>query len=423
MQQSVDPVAAARGVAITGDLGARGTVLSLTPSGGDAEEQALYEAAERSRTAAVAALASMVPGWDVDEATTSLGGARASAFDVGATELPFADVAGAVDAYLAGGDLRSWRASLVDPADGLPVQLPQQFKARDTAPDPVGRANPFAVADAVRSGRTLVLNQSETQVGSDWALLVDVIATAFRAPTQINTYVSAGLAQGFGSHWDDHDVLIVQAHGRKYWEVSFPGALAPIRQVVVDDASGEVAWSGILEPGWAVYIPRGWPHRVNGFVDESSVHLTYSIRRANLIDVLGSVPPERLTAEIERSDLEHGLGYFRSQITPFPRTGPITTLDAVTDGLRGATLRVRLPGGMVFVRTSELRGDVIHIAGNMQSMAIHRNVVPALCALLDGASHIDELAERCSLAPDELRAAIVQLGEAGLVEIGRVGSR
>ena len=36
---------------------------------------------------------------------------------------------------------------------------------------------------------------------------------------QANLYLSTRTTRGFETHWDDHDVLIVQVHGRKTWSI------------------------------------------------------------------------------------------------------------------------------------------------------------------------------------------------------------
>ena len=105
----------------------------------------------------------------------------------------------------------------------------------------------------------------------------DDVATAFRAYVQVNCYLSYGDASGFGPHWDDHDVVVIQLAGRKHWEVHEPSELGALSAFTPPGATQRSIWSGLLSPGSALYIPRGWPHSVTGLSSEPSVHLTLSI--------------------------------------------------------------------------------------------------------------------------------------------------
>lgn len=100
-----------------------------------------------------------------------------------------------------------------------------------------------------------------------------------------NCYVSRDGGEGFGVHWDDHDVLVLHLDGRKLWEVFAPTQLSPLPDFVQSHAVGVPVWSGVLEPGTVLFIPRGFPHRVEGLA-ELSVHLTVAINRPTVLDLV-----------------------------------------------------------------------------------------------------------------------------------------
>ncbi len=93
--------------------------------------------------------------------------------------------------------------------------------------------------------------------------LAAMVERFMSAPAPASTPMSASRpGQGrFGAHWDDHDVLVLQVHGRKCcWfcygkRDAYPmkGALAATK---IGDAE-ELLWSEVLEPGDIPYIPRG----------------------------------------------------------------------------------------------------------------------------------------------------------------------
>lgn len=68
-------------------------------------------------------------------------------------------------------------------------------------------------------------------------------------PCQVNAYVTPAGAQGLELHADPHDVFVLQAFGRKRWEIH-AGPWEPER------AHLDVE----VEPGDAIYMPTGTPH-------------------------------------------------------------------------------------------------------------------------------------------------------------------
>ncbi|MGH9247082.1 MAG: cupin domain-containing protein [Acidimicrobiales bacterium] len=82
-------------------------------------------------------------------------------------------------------------------------------------------------------------------------------------PCQVNAYLTPAGAQGLAVHADSHDVFVLQAFGRKRWEV---------RSGDDDDEP----WDVLLEPGDALYLPVGTRHAART-QDELSGHLTIGV--------------------------------------------------------------------------------------------------------------------------------------------------
>jgi hypothetical protein len=81
----------------------------------------------------------------------------------------------------------------------------------------------------------------------------------------VNAYVTPPGAQGLALHEDPHDVFVLQAFGRKRWEVHAAPAEAPREPI-----------DTILRPGDCLYMPTGTPHAAST-QETLSGHLTVGV--------------------------------------------------------------------------------------------------------------------------------------------------
>ncbi len=105
---------------------------------------------------------------------------------------------------------------------------------------------------------------------------------------QVNAYCSWPGRQGFSSHYDTHEVFVLQVDGKKKWHV-FPDTikypLSEQKSASFPPPEGEPYLSCILNPGDVLYIPRGhWHYAVA--LDEPSLHLTLGLHCKTGIDFL-----------------------------------------------------------------------------------------------------------------------------------------
>ncbi|MEV0156511.1 cupin domain-containing protein [Micromonospora sp. NPDC050686] len=133
-------------------------------------------------------------------------------------------------------------------------------------------------------GATLVLQG----LHRTWPALVDFardLGTALTQPLQVNAYLTPAGSQGFATHYDTHDVFVLQVDGRKHWRIHRPVLPDPLERQpwggradeVSATASGPAALDVVLEPGDALYLPRGWLHSAQA-QESSSLHLTVGVR-------------------------------------------------------------------------------------------------------------------------------------------------
>jgi ribosomal protein L16 Arg81 hydroxylase len=81
-------------------------------------------------------------------------------------------------------------------------------------------------------------------------------------------------------HRDDADVLAVQLHGEKRWQVyggPADGAWQPERE---EGDPGARTLDAVLRPGEVLYVPRGFAHAATAVGEGPSVHLSLTVREA-----------------------------------------------------------------------------------------------------------------------------------------------
>ena len=205
------------------------------------------------------------------------------------------------------------------------------------------------IGDQVRDDRVAALFADGTTVvlqalHRTWPAVID-FATGLGAelghPVQVNAYVTPPSARGFAAHYDVHDVFVLQLAGRKHWTVHAPVHRDPLRsQPWNDHADAVAARAGadapvidtVLEPGDAMYLPRGWLHAATA-LGQVSAHLTVGVHvvtRFALVEAL-------MAAVADDQDLRTSLP-LGIDVAAAEELGP--HLDAVRAALTTALARV-----------------------------------------------------------------------------------
>jgi len=96
---------------------------------------------------------------------------------------------------------------------------------------------------------------------------------------QTNIYLTPPNGKGFGAHWDNHDVFVLQVMGSKHWKVEKDRRTLPEKDASTPDGErefrGEV-YTFTLQQGDMVYIPRGFIHAAE-CGSENSMHITLGV--------------------------------------------------------------------------------------------------------------------------------------------------
>ena len=84
--------------------------------------------------------------------------------------------------------------------------------------DNLRRLNVGALHDILSQGASIIFNHLDRRVPRIRALAASIERT-LGAATLANGYFSFKSGGAFNQHWDPHDVLVVQLHGRKRWRM------------------------------------------------------------------------------------------------------------------------------------------------------------------------------------------------------------
>ncbi|MGS2617434.1 cupin domain-containing protein [Micromonospora sp. LZ34] len=307
------------------------------------------------------------------------------------------------------------------------------------------------VLELYAGGATLVLQG----LHRTWPALIDFtreLGAAVGQPLQVNAYLTPAGSQGFATHYDTHDVFVLQVDGRKHWRVHPPVLPDPLEKQpwggradeVSATAEGPPTLDVVLTPGDALYLPRGWLHSAQA-QESSSLHLTAGVRaltryalveellalaaedqrlRATLpfgVDVADpdAIEPE-LTETVEalrawllRADPAAVAGRLRQRAWPAARPAPIRPLaQAAALAALDAESRLAPRPGLRWQLVPQ--GDTVALRLFDRTITLPGQCAPAVRALLTGAvSRVGELpgldddADRLVLARRLLREAVL----------------
>ncbi|RCW45945.1 cupin superfamily protein [Halopolyspora algeriensis] len=194
-----------------------------------------------------------------------------------------------VDRLLSGYGLRTPAFRLVREGRVLPSSEYTQSARIGNAPMS-GIADPARVFSAVEQGATLVL-QGLQRYWPPLTRFCRSLELALGHSCQVNAYLTPPGSQGFHPHSDTHDVFVLQAFGRKTWQIwpapaEHGGSGNTGEGPDEDGTADEHAADNVeLVPGTAVYLPTGTRHAART-QHTLSGHLTVGIHPTRWRQVL-----------------------------------------------------------------------------------------------------------------------------------------
>jgi hypothetical protein len=111
-------------------------------------------------------------------------------------------------------------------------------------------------------------------------MLCQSLSSELSSRVQANMYLTPREAQALKTHYDTHDVLVLQIHGKKRWRLFDRAVQLPLyHQKYTGDEGisfGSPMMEVTLSPGDLMYVPRGYPHDAAS-TDGASLHLTIGV--------------------------------------------------------------------------------------------------------------------------------------------------
>lgn len=166
------------------------------------------------------------------------------------------------------------------------------------------RTHPAELHERLREGASLVIDavdELHLPVGRAAMELEQWLRTG----VQTNLYGSWTAKEGFGVHWDDHDVVVVQVDGSKRWKIYGPTRTAPMyKDTEEPEPPPEKPLAEVvMRPGDLLYLPRGWWHSVSASEGEHSLHLTFGIQTTTGAQLLSWLAEDLRGQDVLRLDL------------------------------------------------------------------------------------------------------------------------
>ncbi len=195
------------------------------------------------------------------------------------------------------------RLRLMQDGKGLPTSSYIRHTSSGKGKPSIPRLRSVEVTKHLRNGATLVLDAVD-ELQEPIRQLANGLERVFHERIQVNCYAGWKVSSGFDLHWDNHDVFILQVTGRKRWNVYGMTKLFPLTgdNASVPKPAHDPLWTGIMEDGDLLYIPRGWWH-VAIPLDEPTLHLTVGVHNRTGIDLLQWSAEKLRECEVFRQDL------------------------------------------------------------------------------------------------------------------------
>ena len=224
------------------------------------------------------------------------------------------------------------------------------------------------VLAAMADGATLVLQA----LHRNWPPLVDFgsrLAAELGHPVQINAYITPPQNQGFAPHYDVHDVFVLQVAGRKQWTIHEPVVAAPLenqpweqhRAAVAARATEPPLIDTVLEPGDALYLPRGTIHSAVA-QGETSIHLTVGVHAVSRYQLVRHLLETAQDDQRLRTSLPMGVDLADPAVLASELAGTVAALHERLDAADAADLARRLGADLMQRTRPEPIGPLAQLA-------------------------------------------------------------
>ncbi|MGC0312983.1 cupin domain-containing protein [Kitasatospora acidiphila] len=307
------------------------------------------------------------------------------------------------------------------------------------------RLQPSELHKRLAEGSTLVLDAVD-ELHPGISALAGQLERWLRTGVQANLYASWTGTEGFGVHWDDHDVVVVQLDGAKRWRIYGPTRTAPMHRDVEtpEPPSEEPIADLVLTAGDVLYLPRGWWHAVAASEGEHSLHVTCGLQSTTGADLITWLSEKLRTHEAVRADIPR-FGAAEEQRAFLDTLGKLIAAELENDDLiarfsaaRDATERARLAPSLPHITAAPpdpdlqvrlittrpalmaLPDDTINLTTGGEEWTFAAKAEPMLVLLTDGEPHrLADLAQAAGITLAQAAGVVTELVDGQAAAIGR----
>jgi len=132
------------------------------------------------------------------------------------------------------------------------------------------------IAEILQNGGTIRIAHIDEK-SDNLESIASEIENVFGNEVNMNLYAGFGFTQALPAHSDTHDILVIQLEGRKSWQIfGFGADPYPIKlsENKKEICPSKLIWSGELEKGDLIFMPRGSWHQVKTVGNVSSLHVS-----------------------------------------------------------------------------------------------------------------------------------------------------
>ncbi|WP_431980823.1 cupin domain-containing protein [Streptomyces qinglanensis] len=307
------------------------------------------------------------------------------------------------------------------------------------------RLHPAELHERLTEGASLVIDAADELHPAVGRAAME-LEQWLRTGVQTNLYASWTPREGFGVHWDDHDVLVIQVDGAKRWRLYGSTRTAPMyKDTEEPEPPPEKPIADLmLHPGDLLYVPRGGWHSVAAPEGEYSLHLTFGLRTMTGSQLLSWLADDLRRHDVLRLDLpvhsppEEQAAYLeqlrKKVVDALADPGVIGRYVAARDAeditrmrpslpyIAGVParpeLRVRLTTARAEATTTD-EGVTFRACGNEWDMAAEAApLLRRLISAVPGTVTLGELADAASVSVDDAAGVVTELvgGQAVTVE-------
>lgn len=306
------------------------------------------------------------------------------------------------------------------------------------------RLHPAELHARLAEGASLVIDAVDELSPAVRSVAMELEAW-LRTGVQANLYASWTAREGFGVHWDDHDVVVLQLDGIKRWKLFGPTRTAPMYKDTEepDAPPEEPVVELVLQPGDLFYLPRGWWHSVAASEGQHSLHLTFGLQAVTGAHFLSWLAEDLRRHQVVREDLPvHASAELQTAYLDQLREHMLTALDdprlinrytAMRDGADITRMQPSLPhvadvpaAPGVNVRLTTARARLEHTDGavlfracdNEWEMATEAaSLLNRLITAVPDSVSLEELAATAGITLEDAAAVITELLDGQAVAI------